>query len=190
MYYCVNKEYNNGDEKMRFALILFLFISLISCKKAADPTAESYAGQDSSYCNDPVAINYNYDFPGTANNLICIYPTDPFAGTFSMLDSVFTADLASFYVIEDTITIYPLSKTKMAIIGLCGPNDSIKLTAGRYYRATIDTTILIGQPLCSPKDTINGTFTSDAASQVKFNFTKFSDTAGIKYHRGVATLIQ
>lgn len=155
-----------------------------------DKKASAYAGQDSMYCNDPVAINYNRDFPGTANNMICVYPTDPFIGMYAIADSVYTEDFADYYIINDTINIYAVTKTNMAVIGFCGPLDSIKLTANRYYKASIDSTIQNGQPLCSIKDTISGLFSVDSLKRVHVNFTSVSEAAGIKYHRGTATRIQ
>ena len=154
--------------------------------------AQAYDGQDSLYCNDPAAINYNYDFPGTANNTICIYPSEVFIGTYSLEDSVYTADFATFYIIKDTISIYQLNKTKLAAVGFCGPYDSIKLTANRYYRASLDSVSANGQPLCSPKDTISGMFSRVAIDTniIKIDLTLYSDTAGLKYHKGTATRIQ
>jgi hypothetical protein len=176
---------------MRYILIIFvLFIGFSSCKKAdngEDPNAMGYNASN-QYCNDPEAINYNYDFPGTANNYVCIYPTDPFVGVYSLMDTVYTADYASYYVLRDTISIYATSITKMAITGLCGPQDSLRLTAGRYYKASVDTTIGNGQMLCSNKDTLNGTVDADTLG-LKIRFTLFSDTAGIKFHMGRATKI-
>ena len=181
---------------MRYIVFLFIFsVLVISCKKYADTDAVSYAGQDSLYCNDPEAINYNHNFPGTANNNICLFPTDVFKGRFILQDSIFTADFASFYTVTDTIDIYALSKTKMAVVGFCGPFDSIKLTANRYYKATIDSIItneiimVNGQYLCNAKDTINGTFANDS-NRIRVNFTLMSDTAGTKYHKGTAIRIQ
>jgi hypothetical protein len=191
MYYYVRYQDRAKDRMKNVFALIVIFISLSGCmKKFADPEAVSYAGQDSLYCNDPAAINYNHEFPGTADNTTCIFPTDVFVGAYSLIDSVFTPDYASFYVIEDTINIYALSKTKLAVVGYCGPYDSIKLTAGRYYKATIDTTIGNGQALCSIKDTISGIFSVDATERVRVNFTLGGDTAGIKYHRGTATPIQ
>lgn len=177
---------------MKNVFFLFAFlIGLSACNKDfKDPLAQSYAGQDSLYCNDPAAINYNYEFPGTADNTTCIYPTDVFVGKYALLDSIYTSDFASFYVVTDTVDIYAMSKTRMAMVGYCGPFDSIKLTAGRYYKATIDSTITNGQPLCNIKDTISGTFAVDATERVRLSFTQVGDTAGIKYHRGTATPIQ
>ncbi|MBL7717390.1 MAG: hypothetical protein JNL72_01035 [Flavipsychrobacter sp.] len=165
---------------------------LVSCSKQMDPQAMSYEGQDTLYCNDPEAINYNHKFPGTADNMVCLYPTDVFVGRYYLEDSVYTADFASYYVIKDTVNIYQLTKTKMAVVGFCGPFDSLKLTAGRYYRATLDSSSANGQPLCSPKDTISGTFSRVAfdSTIVRLDLTMMSDTAGLKYHKGTAKKIQ
>ena len=166
--------------------IIFIFILLtgfISCKKSADVPGAQYEGQEQPYCNDPEAINYNYQFPGTADNMTCIFPTDPFKGMFALNDTVYTADFASYYILTDTVNVYAITKTHMAVVGYCGAYDSIKLTAGRYYRATIDTTMLNGQALCNPRDTISGIFEADSIG-IKIKFTLNSDTAGIKYHTG------
>ncbi len=154
-----------------------------------DPSAQNYEGQDAPYCNDPEAINYNHNFPGTANNTTCIFPTDPFAGTYVLADTVYTADFASYYIINDTVTVYPLSKTHMALVGFCGAFDSLKLTAGRYYRANLDSTNALGQQLCNPKDTISGMLKSDSIG-LRIDFVLSSDTAGTKYHKGTGTRIK
>ena len=175
---------------MRYILFFILFsVVLASCKKVADTPAEEYEGQNNPYCNDPEAINYNHSFPGTPNNAICIYPTDPFTGTYALDDTIYTADFASFYTVRDTITVYSLSKTSMAIVGFCGPYDSLKLTAGRYYRASLDSTTTLGQFLCNSRDTISGTLRSDSIG-LKVDFVLLSDTAGTKFFKGTAIKIQ
>ncbi len=175
---------------MRYILFFILFSAgLVSCKKVMDPDAQTYEGQDTPYCNDPEAINYNHNFPGTAANATCIFPTDPFTGLYALADTVYTADFASYYILSDTVRVYPLSKTHMALIGFCGQFDSLKLTAGRYYRANLDSTTSMGQFLCNPKDTISGILKSDSIG-LRIDFTLHSDTAGTKYHKGTGIRIQ
>jgi hypothetical protein len=174
---------------MRYAFYIFIFmVGLSSCMKREDVPASAYEGQDSLYCNDPEAINYNREFPGTPDNATCLYPTDVFAGRFLLTDTVYTEDFASNYIKTDTINIYQLSKTKIAVVGFCGAFDSLKLTAGRYYKATLDSTIENGQPLCNPKDTVSGLFSSGAMG-IRIDMLLTSDTAGTKFHRGTAILI-
>jgi hypothetical protein len=188
MYYYVRLR--KVKAKMRHIVFIFiLFIGFVSCKKAVDTPGAQYAGQEQPYCNDPEAINYNYQFPGTANNMTCTFPTDPFTGQFTLSDTVYTADFASYYVLFHTVNVYAISKTKMAVVGFCGISDSIKLTAGRYYKASIDTTILNGQALCNPKDTISGFFEADSIG-IKIKFTMNSEIEGIKYHTGRGIRIQ
>lgn len=159
--------------------------------KNPNPDAmNAFASGNGSYCNDPEAINYNYNFPGNPDNSVCIYPTDPFVGTYELMDTVYTADYASYYVKRDTVVINAINYTKMSMAGLCDGGQSLQMTAGRYYRGSIDTTIGIGQPLCAAKDTVNGIVSIDSLGDLSLMFTMYSDTAGVKFHIGKGTKLQ
>ncbi len=140
------------------------------------------------YCNDPDAVNYNWNFPGTPDNSTCYYPTEVFASAYTFNDSVYFSDGQYLFSKLYTLHVYPLGKTKLGITGFCGPYDSLKLTADRFYRAQLDSTIENGQPLCSNTDTISGYIIQNMkdSSLLQIEFLVASDT-GINIHRGTAT---
>src|SRR5262245_8926779 len=62
---------------------------LASCEKWEDTPGKSDPRLERKYCNDPEAVNYNRDFPGTADNSVCYYPSDAFSGRYSFIDSIY-----------------------------------------------------------------------------------------------------
>src|SRR5947208_3141374 len=67
-----------------------LFLISASCKKYTDQPGKSDPRLARKYCNDPSAVNYNRDFPGTEDNSICYYPTDVFKGQYTFTDSIYS----------------------------------------------------------------------------------------------------
>ncbi len=152
---------------------------------------------DRPYCNDPEAINYNWNFPGTPDNTTCFYPIDIFGGTYQFTDSIYDADYKPDTVLKYPIRLFSLnnSRVKIGILGFCD-NDTLTLTADRFYKAFIDSldatvngfdTKLSGQLTCRQVDTINGYVQKSQTDSTKLSvyFTILSDT-GISYHKGTA----
>lgn len=144
------------------------------------------------YCNDPVAINFNQGFPGTADNTTCIYPTDVFKGTYRLRDSILNGEFELDTVLEYVVTFHTISLTQTRLSGFCINGDTVRLTADRYYKAAVDSTLLLpdsilmeGHVFCSALDTIKGTLTrlTGDTDKIRINFTINSDT-GINYHIG------
>ena len=187
---------------MRYIVFLaLLFIGgmgVFSCTKYKDTKTTGNPHLTNPYCNDPNAVNYNWNFPGTPDNSICFYPTDIFKGVYEFHDSVFFTT-TGFFISYDTfiITIAKNSTTKFTIAGFCTSGASLGLTAGVNYVATVDTmigdstTTVRGQPLCSVADTINGTLTKDRLndSLMYINFVVASDTGVTTTHIGSARLL-
>ena len=190
--------------KSRIAPVL-VFISLgsflfSSCLKWHDPKPYTDPKLSNPYCNDPNAVNYNWGFPGRADDSICFYPADLFKGRFLFTDSIYSevglTDGNFLYALTDTLYFTALSQTKLAVTGFCGSKeDSFHLTA-LSFNATIDTlagdslTTFQGQvPFCRILDTVNGTlFYSRIDSQIHISFQIKSDT-GLSSHVGKARAI-
>jgi hypothetical protein len=172
---------------------------LCSCKKWEDPKAQDDPRiNERRYCNDPLAVNYNWNFPGKPDNTTCFYPTDVFKGTYLFKDSVYKADNtfdSARSLTTYTLNIFPFDKNHFAIVGFCGANDSLKFTAERStYRANGDSTILMandikayGQFFCRTQDTLSGYLIKDRSDSSKLlvEFAVLSDT-GLNFHRGTA----
>ncbi len=166
-------------------LVLFLF----ACKQeenkynATDPRL-----QNRPFCNDPEAVNYNWDFPGKADPSVCFFPSDLFRGRFVFRDSVYDndgyADSAAWR--EYTIHIIPQGKNALRIEGFCA--TALTLTAPRVgFRATLDTNAVSGQIFCRPQDTVSGFLLRNYAdsTHLQIQFSVRSDTS-IRTHRGTA----
>ena len=171
---------------------------LAACAKQTDTKAVPDPRLTKHYCNDPAGVNYNWDFPGIADNTVCFYPTDIFKGVYRFTDSVFFKS-TGFFIRADTfeLVIRKHSNTKFAIIGFCASGDSLLLTAGANYIATLDTTMgdtttaVRGQRLCSVADTIYGSLNKDRLndSLLYVFFTVASDTGVKSTHIGTAKLL-
>ena len=164
----------------------------LSCTKYQDKPATTDPRLTNPYCNDPLAVNYNWGFPGKPDNTICFYPTDVFAGTYMFHDSVYRDTL---FIRADSfiLTMSAISDTQMLITGFCDNQNKLRVTAGLTYVATVDTTegdsttINHGQMLCRVQDTVAGTFSKDHfdSSLVHVSLQVYSDT-GTTMHLGSA----
>ncbi|PZF70844.1 hypothetical protein [Taibaiella soli] len=172
----------------RYIIIIILAVTgFLACKKYSDPQGQSDPRLSRPYCNDPVAVNYNWDFPGTPNDSVCFYPSQVFSGTYSYQDSVYLPDNSLAYVTPVTMHLWPLTRTNIRITGFCPNGDSLNFTATRYYTASNDTLLGLGVPICSNLDTLTGTLTKYQTNDtfMLVDFTVVSDT-GTTYHRGTA----
>jgi len=179
-------------------VVAALACAIASCAKYKDKTADpSIAnGFNSTYCNDPEAVNYNDGFPGTPDNSKCFYPTDVFSGTYSFTDVVYySEDYLAAPNMNRTydLMLTPLSRTQLAVYGICSNGGFVSFTADRFYKAVGDSTFYIdsvkmpGQIFCnSIKDTITGLVSRTAYNDtLNISFTIVSDT-GITFHTGKA----
>lgn len=182
---------------MRYSILpgsmryIFTFIILsclcLSCMKSKTNTPTGDPRLSRVYCNDPEAVNYNWNFPGTPDNTTCFYPTEVFSPAYTYNDSVYFSDGTFLFTKSYTLHVYPLSHVKLAIVGFCTSGDSLKLTADRFYHAQLDSTSDLGQQLCRVQDTVSGNIIQNKSdsSRLQVNFTVQSDT-GLTYHRGTA----
>lgn len=166
----------------------FLSFGFTSCKPESYSATAPDTLNHRFYCNDPEAVNYNWGFPGKQDNSICRYPTDFFTGTYRYIDSVYLSD-GSFdsagSLAQYILSFQTQSRQKLALYGFCG--DPLSLTAGRYFRATLDTSILGGQLSCRALDTISGSISRslEDSTRLLVSFNIVSDS-GVAAHRGTA----
>lgn len=168
-------------------LPVLLIVLLISCKKYADKPGATDPRLDRPYCNDPEAVNYNWDFPGKPDNSICIYPSQAFVGEYDYYDSVYDANNTLIKELTFPLRIVANSNFKVELDGFCVSRKPV-FSAGRQLRADGDTTVFNGQLLCRDEDTLSGYFYKEVLSDtaaVLFNLTVVSDT-DITIHRGRA----
>ena len=170
-----------------------------ACEKWTDPEPKTDPRiGERRYCNDPEAVNFNWNFPGLEDNTTCIYPSDLFKGTYLFRDSIYSADNvfdSARSGISYILQIIPSGKSKFRVLGFCGPGDSLLFTAERStYRASADTTIIVndstfgyGQFFCRDLDTLTGSFTKSRtdSTALLIDFRVISDT-GANLHRGTA----
>ena len=173
---------------IRIKIIFLFLLSLVavSCKKYKDNPAQPDPRLTRPYCNDPQAVNYNWDFPGVPDNSKCFYPSDVFTGNYLYTDSVYNGTSNLLNVQSYNLTISKTSNTKLQLGGLC-PSGSLSFTANRFARADGDTSVPGGQPLCRPQDVISGNITCPdrASGFLLFDLTVAGDT-GTFFHRGSA----
>jgi len=164
-----------------------------ACKKYTDPARPDVGdGLKNGYCNDPRAINYNWDFPGTPDSTTCIFPKDPFLGTWSYKDYVTLPNGDTDAIVDRSLVFTATEDTlrsHLAVAGWCSGNIPFYVTATKYRKATVDTIpgSPLGQFLCDNSDTLNGTLDQAAwlGDTMRVDFVINND-AGIKYHRGLA----
>lgn len=183
-------------------LVCVASVFFMQCKKADENTKTYDERLERRYCNDPLAINYNWDFPGTPDNSTCFFADEIFGGTYIVNDSIFDGsfNLDSAQVRSFPITISSIDKIHLSVSGFvlsptCTLNN-LKITADRFYRATIDSTFLPppdsvylgGFVVACSGDTVSGVFTRYQADALRMHIdlTLVGDT-GIYYHRGTAT---
>lgn len=166
---------------------------LAACSKPDNSGKDISDKLTNLYCNDPEAINYNWEFPGTPDNSTCFYPKDIFVGQYSFADSIYNANLELKRVNNITLTVYANSNNILRVTGFCSNTDSIRLTADRFYKSYADSTVtqdsvvLDGQVVCRTVDTLSGYLIKDKndSTKLSINITVASDT-GLNYHLGTA----
>ena len=176
-------------------LLSFLAIGLLvffSCKKYQDPPPTTDPRLTNHYCNDPLAVNYNWGFPGIPDNTKCFYPTDLFAGTYSFVDSVYDATQTYFLFADSLIlTFKALSDTQISVSGFCSGAGNLRMTA-RSYVASMDSIIgdtltpARGQQWCRLQDTVSGTITDNTIDTTLHVYLQIISDTGITFHTGRA----
>jgi hypothetical protein len=166
-----------------------LLLFAISCSKYEDVPGQTDPRLARKYCNDPEAVNFNREFPGTEDNSTCFYPADAFQGQFAFIDSIYDGSGEKFLMERPLLlTFSKVTNTQTLMSGFCnGISNPIKLTANRQLRAVVDTTVLTGQMLCRVRDTVSGSLAGSAGDSLRLRFSLivFSDT-GVNLHQGTA----
>ncbi len=167
-------------------LVLGLALLAPSCKKYQDTPGQYDPRLSRPYCNDPTAVNYNFDFPGTADNSVCIYPSDLFVGDYSFEDSVFS-DGQFVEAVPLLLRVSAKDQNKFLVTGFCANSGSISFTANRALFAYADTLVGSGQILCRLQDTVSGTITRTLADSVRLHiFLNVVSDTGVTTHQGTA----
>jgi hypothetical protein len=169
-------------------LALLLLLSFGACKKYSDEPGKSDPRLTRSYCNDPEAVNFNRDFPGTANNAVCVFPAEAYEGNYRYDDSIYDGAFKLLRTQTINFSVSASDRLRFTLNGFCpaGPAP-IAFTTSRTLRADADTTALIGQILCRPTDTVSGYLSMSPfdSTRISFNLTVVSDT-GTVFHQGTA----
>jgi hypothetical protein len=188
---------NSMQSKTKVGILLLILPALIfyACKKYKEPpTAVLDPRLTNHYCNDPRAVNYNWNFPGIADSTTCIYAVDSFVGSWTFYDTLFlpSGDTAGINIKHLTfISTEDTTRTRLAVTGWCNGNAPFYVTANNYGRIDVDTFPggPFGQFLCDQTDTLNGYMLKNSDSttnnRMQINFT-INNAGGTVYHRGTA----
>ena len=103
---------------------VFSILMFFSCKKYKDPSPITDPRIKNHYCNDPSAVNSNWDFPGIADNTVCIYPSDIFEGNFKLYDTTIN-DLDSVLK-TDSLELFNKQKTMQSTSNYSALNHCIR----------------------------------------------------------------
>jgi hypothetical protein len=171
---------------IRFIAMLILFFC--SCKRYKDPAPFTDNRIHTPYCNEPAAINYNWDFPGIPDNKVCIFPAQIFKGYYFYRDTVL--DNTGLVTATDSfpISITQIDTTHLNIVGFCGAKIHTA-KANRFYTFTLDSLIGNGQNLCTTNDTIWGKGQKTGIGDttlIKFFYTTLQNHDTVS-HYGTAT---
>lgn len=175
------------------SLILLIVVGSLSCKKWEDPAPVDDARISRPYCNDPTAVNYNWNFPGKPDNTTCYYPSDLFVGNYTLNDTIYDDKDVYLAALTRDISLTKVSYNQVAVNGLCDFGSNLVVTAWAPYFAAVDTTVgdtlseSQGQLFCRTQDTVTGYFSRDKidSSLVYIELTVKSDT-GRTIHRAFA----
>lgn len=166
--------------------LLFLILLTAACKpyKDPDPITDPRL-ENSSYCNDPAAINYNWGFPGIPDNNLCIFPSDLFEGNYKWYDTIRDETGAVLGFDSVFATVSQIDTTRININGRCGYD--LKLTADKFLNIAIDSVQGNGQQFCQLSDTIIGAGSKSGFSDTTsftLNYIIVSDT-GTSIHESI-----
>jgi hypothetical protein len=192
----INNTYLYRSRIMRTKFLLYLIglaCTMAACKKWEDKKGNDDDRLNRPYCNDPAAVNFNWDFPGKPDNSVCFYPYEFFVGQYTFYDKTtysIEAVPGPTYQFDISIRRDDTSRVKLLLGGFCATD--IRFTADRYYKAfadstssTIDSSKLPGQLVCNPGDTLSGTVARLTEDSLIISFSVLTDT-GIVNHSGKA----
>ncbi len=145
------------------------------------------------YCNDPEAVNYNWDFPGVPDNSLCYYPTEVFVGRYAFEDTqYYSSDYVPKGVESYTLELEAIDRTRMVLKGFCADDQGFALKAGRFFRASLDSLVLDsltigGQFFCQSLDTLSGyvQYLGGDPAGIQIRFRQGTDT-NVVFHTGTA----
>src|SRR6187402_2801114 len=115
-----------GNMSGKIFICIAVILLIYACNKSepfSTPTDEQFTNR---YCNDPTAINFNHGFPGTADNSICIYPTDVFTGAYQLKDSIYNGEFELDTVLDYTVKFHTTSLTQLKLSGFCANGDTVR----------------------------------------------------------------
>ena len=172
---------------MPIRILALLLLLTAACKKYEDPDPFTDDRIKNKYCNIPSAINYNWDFPGIADNTTCIFPAQIYKGNYLFHDTVVNA--LGEYISKDSflVSFLQIDSTRLTISGFCGYNLHYA-KATRFFKFTLDSLIGNGQVFCNNKDTIAGGGSKIGihdTSTIQIVYQLQTDT-GIVFHKGTA----
>jgi hypothetical protein len=182
MIHLVSKVYNFKN----FALLLVLLPFFTqNCAKYKDPSFIKIDTFSNHYCNNNKAVNYNWGFPGVADNSICIFPADVFKGNYIFYDSLQDANGIFLPTTNFNLNITKESDSTIFIEGLCASALILKAHATKNLRFTLDSTQSNGQIFCATVDTVNGfaILRNYGDSNFIFSYNVVTPT-GIQVHKG------
>ncbi|MEZ5047562.1 MAG: hypothetical protein R2831_11295 [Chitinophagaceae bacterium] len=161
---------------------------LFSCKKYKDPNPFTDPRIVSPYCNDPSAVNYNWDFPGKPDNSVCIYPTDVIQGAYFYHDTIYNSTGDVIKRDSFTLNFSKIDTVHFTIQGFCTGTQSISARATRYLLFSIDSLLGNGQEYCGLDDTIMGKgkkYSIESSAPIKLEYQIQTDS-GMVFHYGTA----
>ncbi len=164
-----------------------MMLAFTACKKYQDPDPQTDPRIQDLYCNDPSAINYNWNFPGIPDNSTCFYPTDVFEGNYTYYDSTINDDFDVLAVDTFNISLVKVDTVRMTMSGFCA-GSPLSVTADQYLKLVIDSLQGDGQQLCLTTDTIIGggkKITVLDTTNITFSYTIDDGTANTM-HKGTA----
>ena len=134
---------------------------IVSCDKYVDKKPDDITF-DRPYCNDPLAANYNTNFPGYVDNSTCEYAVDYLSGVWNFIDTMYaegdTSILATQqYTLQLSNPSSDTTKSKVLVNGIC--TNPLYFTVNKYGYAYSDTLIEESdgeQLFCSINDTLSG----------------------------------
>ena len=182
---------NNSKHIVSPILLLAVFIGVISCEKYTDKKGEDLSDQlTNKYCNIPYAVNYNWNFPGIADNATCFFAYEFFDGNWKFIDTV---RQDSVLIRIDTLQISferdvtDTAYTAIFMNGWCA-NSTIRFITDRFYNALSDT-MPNGdnfQVVCASFDTIQASISKSIidSTQLSIKFDVINNN-GKYQHTGV-----
>lgn len=149
-------------------MLCVFMLGFISCDRYEDKTLQDWDDQDNSYyCNQADAINYNWGFPGLINDSICIFPNEVFEGTWYLTDTIFNDTLGIEQIQERWVTIDWVADDtisyKLKMMGFCEEDQPLYFDANRFMLANIvdDLEDTNGQLYCDLTSSISGNIRKD-----------------------------